>query len=388
MASSFLSPPNFHALSDRVIGGVVQRTGHSRLGRTNKNETREVAGYTKPRPTLSFGDADSHSPAATDQLPPRSTIGQKRLPDLDSLADLATNRTPSVAHAMEYGDLTPPTTGRKMKVSSSRRERCRINQARYRKRQRQYADNLDEGIRTLQDEIQNLETQRQNIFRRAPTSESVWVVATEYFRVFRYGYMAPVKVPGMPIASSSTLSNTSRYTPRPQQQSHAQLDFLNATMAPDVTDGNVCGAEALLENWKRGSRFNDDVHVQLKRLEQMAADSLLASTVTSVTITASTLRQVFPHLVTAEEGEGNDQLSSLGAKLLNQRLTLRGSVHFDWDASIGRVVRLESKVDLMTPMLELLGSLEDVARVFDKALVTLEGRFIARKGENGTSTSN
>ncbi|KAG3085235.1 hypothetical protein PI124_g18537 [Phytophthora idaei] len=61
--------------------------------------------------------------------------------------------------------------------------------------------------------------------------------------------------------------------------------------------------------------------------------------------------------------------------LLNQRLSVSGSVRFDWDTSTGRVIRLESKVDLMTPMLQLLGSLEDVARVFDKALVTLDGRF-------------
>ncbi|KAG2808371.1 hypothetical protein PC110_g12298 [Phytophthora cactorum] len=31
-------------------------------------------------------------------------------------------------------------------------------------------------------------------------------------------------------------------------------------------------------------------------------------------------------------------------------------------------------------MLQLLGSLEDVARVFDKALVTLDGRFLAKEG--------
>ncbi|ETM54962.1 hypothetical protein L914_01768, partial [Phytophthora nicotianae] len=197
MASSFLSPPNRYTLSDRVIGGVVQRRNH--LGLANENETRELASYTKPRQTFSFEDVESYP---TEQLPPRRTIGQKRQPDLDNLADLALTRTTSVAPMdTNQNDLTPPTTGRKMKVSASRRERCRINQARYRKRQRQHAENLDESIRTLQEEIRELGTQRQNILRRAPTNESVWIIATEYFRLFRYGYIAPI----MALESSTSL---------------------------------------------------------------------------------------------------------------------------------------------------------------------------------------
>ncbi|KAG3085236.1 hypothetical protein PI124_g18536 [Phytophthora idaei] len=157
-----------------------------------------------------------------------------------------------------------------MKVSASRRQRCRINQARYRKR---HADNLDEGIRTLQEEIQELETHHQNIIRRAPMNESAWIVATEYFRLFRYGYMAPILAP------------QSLTPPRPKKESHAQLDFLKATMAPDVTDGNVYGVVAILENWKLFSLNGGDVHFQPKRLEQLAPGSLLATTRTSVTIT-------------------------------------------------------------------------------------------------------
>ncbi|OWZ05958.1 BZIP transcription factor [Phytophthora megakarya] len=195
----------------------------------------------------------------------------------------------------------------------------------------------------MQEEIQDLETTRQNILRRAPTNENVWVVATEYFRLFRHGYMAPVLVG----------SESSSLFPRPKHESHTQLDFLKATMAHDVTDGVVCGPEALLENWKLVSQYGGDVNFQLKRLEQVATDSLLATTRTSVTVTANT-------------------------KLLNKRLVLRGSVRFDWDQSMGRVTRHESTVDLLTPLLELLGNLKDVAVVFDKALMTLEGKFLSK----------
>ncbi|KAE8953353.1 hypothetical protein PR003_g33956 [Phytophthora rubi] len=61
---------------------------------------------------------------------------------------------------------------------------------------------------------------------------------------------------------------------------------------------------------------------------------------------------------------------------------MRGTVHFDWDNTSGRVVRVMSKVDALTPMLILLGSLESVSTVFEKAMMTLEGRFSATEGAN------
>ncbi|KAF1775799.1 hypothetical protein GQ600_24580 [Phytophthora cactorum] len=48
---------------------------------------------------------------------------------------------------------------------------------------------------------------------------------------------------------------------------------------------------------------------------------------------------------------------------------MRGAVHFDWDSENGRIARLHHKADLLTPLLELLGSLEEVSSVFENALV-------------------
>lgn len=46
---------------------------------------------------------------------------------------------------------------------------------------------------------------------------------------------------------------------------HAQLTFLKETMALDVTDGDACGVEAILEMWRLFSLHHSDVSVQLKR---------------------------------------------------------------------------------------------------------------------------
>ncbi|KAG2912587.1 hypothetical protein PC117_g18844 [Phytophthora cactorum] len=286
-------------------------------------------------------------------------LSSQRLPNLESLAYTATQRTEeSTPYTTE---MTPQSNARQMKLSASRRERCRINQARYRKRQRQHEEEIEKHISDLQEEIQELETQHQDMMRSAPQNKSMWVVGTEYFRLFRHGYMAPMVAPEPTLAEKPCI--------RPDKQAHVQLDYLQTSMTPDVTDGNVSGAEALLENWKFLSLNHDDVHVQLKRLEQVAHDSLLAVTTTSVTITENTLRQVYPHLI--------EEHSTLNAKLLNQRLVMRGSVRFDWDASCGRMVRVESQIDMLTPMLKLLGSLDDVAYVFDKALLTPDGKITA-----------
>ncbi|ETK95260.1 hypothetical protein F441_01820 [Phytophthora nicotianae CJ01A1] len=314
MDSSPLFAPNCTLLSDKVITGVVQRVAplHGRFDHE-----------------CSF-------------------IAPTRLPPLESLTD-ETQPSPTQT----------PVSGRKLKILTSRRERCRINQARYRKRQRQHAEDLNDSIRQLKEEIQDLEIQKHNVSRSAPTDKNVWVVATEYFRHFRHGYNA---------------CDVLLFTSTARTKQHLQLDFLKATMAPEVTDGDLIGAEVLLESWRRFSLYHGDVNVELTRLEQVSRDSLFATTQTSITITQNTLRFLYPHLVNVND---DSHEAALALKLLDQRLVVHGSVWFDWDSTTGRVVRLESKLDLLTAMLRLLGDLESVVRVFDEALITLDGRLVA-----------
>ncbi|KAF1778344.1 hypothetical protein GQ600_12333 [Phytophthora cactorum] len=310
MDSNSLFAPSSTLVSDQVIGVVVQRV------------------------------APLHGCVNHDC----SFITPTRLPPVESLTD-----------ETRLNPMQTPEVCRKPKISASRRERCRINQARYRKRQRQHAEELDERIRQLEEEVEHLETQRHN----APTDRSVWVVAAEYFRHFRRGYRTPMNAVESPLT-----------TPAARAQQHLQLQFLKATTVPDVTDGGAVGAEALLENWRCFSLYHDDVRFELKRLELVSEDSLLATTRTSVTITQNTLRHLYPHLV---YGNINSSGSVLASKLLNQRLVMHGSVRFDWDNATSRVVRLESNVDMLTAMLKLLENLEDMAHVFDGALITLDG---------------
>jgi hypothetical protein len=309
-----MAPPNSHTFSDRVIGGVMQRI--------------------RPLHDQSVfpGEGDYHEKTPnypTDKVRSRTT---KHKVAAEMLATGEVRRAP------------------KIHISAARRERCRVNQARYREKQRRHVGELSDNITEVQQEIQELESKRQELEHCAPKYDSVWSVATEFFQLFRHGYNAPTML-----------------SERLPQRNHAQLDFLKATMASDVTSGSMSGAEALLEKWRLMSLHHSDTQVQLRCLNEVAKDSVLATATMSLTITEQTLRCVYPHLLHSEsESDLELELSPLAAKLLNQRLEIQGSMRFDWDSGSCRIVRLESSFDILSAMLKLLGNLESVARVLSR----------------------
>ncbi|KAG3143633.1 hypothetical protein PC128_g24546 [Phytophthora cactorum] len=71
-----------------------------------------------------------------------------------------------------------------------------------------------------------------------------------------------------------------------------------------------------------------------------------------------------------EEREGGNARSPLADKLLGQRIVARGSTRFDWGTGDDRVTSIISESDMLTPMLLILGNLEDVSKVFEKSLIS------------------
>ncbi|KAG3165311.1 hypothetical protein PC128_g19943 [Phytophthora cactorum] len=151
------------------------------------------------------------------------------------------------------------------------RERSRINQARYRERQKQVETKIGDAIVKLISEIEDLETKCKYYVYFSPTPTR-WALASEYFRQLNNYLSSPVRL----IKLSSK--------------------FLREVLAPDVMDGSRFGVDAQLENWILFVLYFDNVCVDLKGLKRPSPDTVVASTVTSVTITSKTLRRVFPHL--------------------------------------------------------------------------------------------
>ncbi|EGZ27681.1 hypothetical protein PHYSODRAFT_470113 [Phytophthora sojae] len=236
-----------------------------------------------------------------------------------------------------------------------RRERNRMHQARHKLKQQKFTLRPAGSSRRLREEVQELTLKRQLIHYGVPTTSNVWSVAAEFFRLFRRS-VRPVEPP-------NALTPCNNY--------NAQRDFLKSTMATDVTDGEVYGVEALLETWALQSVCYDDIDLQPVRLEESPRGSVLATTKGTLTINENTLRFAFPHLVDSTEW------SNLAVKMLGQRLALRGSVEFEWDAASARVTSIVCKADILTPLLQLFGSLDDVSRVFEQAQLTTEGRLVS-----------
>ncbi|OWZ10939.1 hypothetical protein PHMEG_00016113 [Phytophthora megakarya] len=206
---------------------------------------------------------------------------------------------------------------------------------------------LENDVRKLQDEIKKLKQQLPGASAGIPGSQTLWGAATEYFRLFRNGFRSPS-------------AEVYKYV----------LNTLVSFMTPDVRDGLVCGPKAILARWMMFSLYFDDIYVDLQGLEKgRVGNSVVATTVTSITISNNSMRLVFPHLV--EKG-GADSVISLADKLRGQRLEVRGSVVFEWDNTIGRVSKMRSQSDMLTPLLRVLGNLDDVSHVFEGALVTPE----------------
>ncbi|KAF4127353.1 hypothetical protein GN958_ATG19575 [Phytophthora infestans] len=68
-----------------------------------------------------------------------------------------------------------------LKKKIRHRQRCRINQARYRQRQMHQENQVEGRIAKLRSEIKELESKFNNIIRPPPTPTS-WALASEYFR--------------------------------------------------------------------------------------------------------------------------------------------------------------------------------------------------------------
>ncbi|KAG1689966.1 hypothetical protein DVH05_001796 [Phytophthora capsici] len=208
-------------------------------------------------------------------------------------------------------------------------ERRRVNQARYRKKQNDRVLTLEKETKQLQQQIEKLIERKRVKTSSIHPKGDIWIVVVEYVRLF-----------GKPSAK----------------------DFLNSTMAFDVAFNSEYGVESILRNWSYLSWWFKDLEVELEAVTKTSPETLVASTTTSFTITKDTLH-VFPNLVNN---------SALTSKLLGQRVTIQGWTVLQWDDTVDLVTRVNSESDLLSPMLRLLGSLEDVSVVFDQALVTLD----------------
>ncbi|KAE9223878.1 hypothetical protein PF005_g6127, partial [Phytophthora fragariae] len=67
------------------------------------------------------------------------------------------------------------------------------------------------------------------------------------------------------------------------------------------------------------------------------------------------------------------------SQLLGQRITMTGSVRFGWDSVSKRVTKLYAQADMVSPLLQLVSSLEAVSIIFRGALITPDCNLVVAK---------
>ncbi|KAG6616112.1 bZIP transcription factor 1 [Phytophthora cinnamomi] len=232
------------------------------------------------------------------------------------------------------------------------RERRRVNQARYRAKLAKVEIDTQIAIDHLRKEIEDLKSRCQISFR-TPTFQTPWTVAADYFRHFN------------------------NFIVYPGTQHDAASIFLRRIMAPDTVDDVFPGVDTQIENWRRFAPFFGDTRLELRGMEMSSERDLVASTLANITVSWNTLRYAFPHLNSDGKGgaQGGDW-SPIATKIVGQTLVVRGTVIFGWDDTSDKVVRFHAQADLLTPVLNVLGSLADVSLFFSEALITPDGNFI------------
>ncbi|OWZ07629.1 hypothetical protein PHMEG_00019958 [Phytophthora megakarya] len=217
-----------------------------------------------------------------------------------------------------------------------------MHQTRYKKKQNMHMLGMEETIQLLQDEIRELQLTRQ-LMSLVPMNKTSWSVLTEYFRLFRFG-----------VKPSGHVAADNMYPFDPP----VQRNFLLAAMAPDVTNVIMDGVDGVMETWEHESLCFPGFWVDVMCLEDGPDGSIIVTTKHKFTISEATLHYMFPHLI-----HGSGEHSQLVNKLLRQKLLIQVFVHFEWDSETGRVNSFVSNADIVTPMLRLLGNLEDVSHV-------------------------
>uniref|UniRef100_H3GHJ5 BZIP domain-containing protein n=1 Tax=Phytophthora ramorum TaxID=164328 RepID=H3GHJ5_PHYRM len=354
MDTCLLRPPTRKVLSDDIISGAAQRPrgfrsyAHVEQPSRPTYPTEHVAmGY--PHPTHAYYTTPEHNSAEGPMDRKR-----KRQESTDSTLMLLAVSSGAAEGGPGTSNNQHVSTEWLMAQQEHQREIRRLRQIRYRKKKENYANTLEEETHQLRQEIDKLEQRRRSVSAAVPSEKTLWNVAVEYFRLFRYGLRA------------SDLSEQAANSSEPQPC--AQLDFLRAAMAPDVMYNAGRGIDSIMTNWKYLSLWFQDVEVELDGLKKCGVDALIAKTTTKLTINKRALVTVFPHLCSKDSGAAGLELVK---KLYGKTITMRGSTRFEWDSGYGRVTSVISESDMLTPMLRLLGSLEGVSRVFEKSLISL-----------------
>ncbi|EGZ07980.1 hypothetical protein PHYSODRAFT_526585 [Phytophthora sojae] len=223
-----------------------------------------------------------------------------------------------------------------------RRRSC-LTQRRYRKKIEDKATFLSNEVARLRDEFQELKVRKTRVLKPAVPRTNPLRLVVEYFHRFRHGLDLQ----------------------QPLDEEHAQKNFLQRVMASEVASNRGFGVQTMLDEWRTLPLRHDNLEVALVKLNYGAKYVIVADVKIATTITEPALHKALAGM-NADDKETN--LPMLAWKLLVQRLVLPGTVRFEWDEANYQFSSVFSQVDMLRPLMRLLGTVAETSIVLNCAL--------------------
>ncbi|KUF88118.1 hypothetical protein AM587_10000334 [Phytophthora nicotianae] len=311
MKSCLLYPPNSHLLTDSVINAVVVKS---------------------KRPSYVY---DKDNNASTSEHLPDCTFK----PTTSARSGLGPTKYQVRKNARNKLSIT------EKEALELHLQRRRVIQQRYRKNIEHKQRALVADVAKLQMEVQRIELILHPPPRVAPDTTS-WKAVVEFVHLFR----SVVAAPGEEELKDTTALKGVNQT---------QKQFLFTIMAPDIAFNNGYGIDRVLSHWHFCSLHFLKMEVRLVCLEHGSGNEMIAHLSNCTIITESMLR----NSLFCDGKEGDNEWPSFAWKLLGQRLTVQTTVRFEWDDKNRRFESVFFEADMLTPLLKLLGDMEDASTV-------------------------
>ncbi|ETP01842.1 hypothetical protein F441_20990 [Phytophthora nicotianae CJ01A1] len=257
----------------------------------------------------------------------------------------STSRAPTNTHTVFVKKST------NYKTPAKRLERCRINQQRYRERQRAIRLN----VKQLLKDIDSLERKKRDLSLRRESRSSCRVVIDIFKLAEAYILLSGCVSDGIYLTNNVA--------------ERQLVESLRNSFSLDVVVGDVIGVDELMIQLLRYFLYFDDPRIHLEQAVETTLGIVTATAILELTVSVSTLCSVFPQLLNAPRSQ-HDTQPLLAKRLLGKRLQCDVSLSFIFDEKSGRVSRLEISVDWVGALLVVLGNLKNVTTVLDGAVIS------------------
>ncbi|KAG9416809.1 hypothetical protein AC1031_001196 [Aphanomyces cochlioides] len=244
-------------------------------------------------------------------------------------------------------------------LKEKRRLQWKINQRNSRQKRNDLTSTLSKQIELATLENQRLEQHLHDLATNAmvvrePTSMFLGNAAVriidEYYQVFKDGFAS------CPI----------------QQQ--FQYEFVRKIMTSDTSFMNAQGAESVVNQWRLMTTNHHSLRIQPISCEYMKEDDGVVVRAVSryiLRISRKTVENLYPHLLNRE---------SLVQSLIGLEVAAVDTVHSCFDLD-GRIIRHDVSIDLVNPLIKLLGDVQLAAEILNGAHLADNGLVDINRSE-------